>query len=496
MGNLTGARRALLVVVAAGLLIVGLPAHASAPTSPACTPAGSPLLVGTVGCRTITTHLLGNGIQAPFAYYVSPSCGSAPCPVLYLLHGFGGDYTEMVGTPSHPSAWVASLTSRPPPGFQSAPWLHADTSHWVAAPPLPMILVAPLGQTLPGGYGPAAGLDSYWVDWNPRYAAGGDSPRYGTPPPRFESFLLDELIPYVTAAFPTGSGRAWRSIGGVSLGGYGAYKDGLRHPDQFSSMLSVSGAMNFLFAPGVDPPRVPLGVGFPVPLPGIALPAVTGLLPVGGLPSQAQSLLTALDALGDPVADQAYFRGNMPRDLAMNGSLGIDGFVNDTIPRRTADLSDPVSIAFEDAVFPMNVDMQLAFADSGIPNTFAVHQGVHSDVYRNAWLRGLEEYAFARMAHPSPMPPSFNYRTVDRSFSIWGWTVTVDRPNVSFLTLRAVSCHAVSLQGSGRVTITVPPSCGTSRAGHTTFTVDLGPSFPVDFGAVPVTGRTVTVRLA
>ena len=78
----------------------------------------------------------------------------------------------------------------------------------------------------------------------------------GNPPPRFSSFLTGELLPYVEAHFPTSTGRAWRALAGTSLGGYGSYKNGLQHPDVWSSMGSVSGAHNFLFGPGVDPSAV------------------------------------------------------------------------------------------------------------------------------------------------------------------------------------------------------------------------------------------------
>ncbi|MHB8463541.1 MAG: alpha/beta hydrolase [Acidimicrobiales bacterium] len=516
------ARRAALIaaLLTAPLALSAPAARATIRADAGCRPVArqARLVVGTVACQRITTHLLGDGIAAPFAYYVPPECDPVRrvrCPVLYLLHGFGGDFTEMVGTASKPSAWISSLTSRPPAGFESAPWAHADPAQWVAASHIPIILVAPRGQTLPGGYGPGPGLDSYWVDWNPRYAAGGDSTRYATPPPRFESFLLDELIPYVTRTFPTGAGRSWRAIGGVSLGGYGAYKDGLHHPDQFTAMLSISGAMNFLFAPGIDPalPSSPVGVQPPVQLPVLALPAPTGVVPSKALPSQAGTFLTALDALGDPLADHAYFRGNMPRDLAMNArasaratpSFGIDGFVNDTIARRTQDLTDPVAVAYEDVVFPMNIDMQLAFTSERVVNTFAIHPGLHSDAYRNAWIRGLEEFAYARLAHPDgrgtppPEPTTFDYRSTSTNFSIWGWHVAVARPTVEFLAMRSVSCRAVTLQGSGRVRVTVPPSCHAGYAGATTFAVDLGPSFPftepAGAGALPIYGRTVTVPL-
>ena len=497
-------------LVVAMAVSLAAPASTAAPNG-SCAAPDAPLVVGRVACKTVTTHTLGHGIAAPFAYYVPPECDPvrhSRCPVLYLLHGFGGDFSEMVGTPDAPSAWVAALSKAPPAGFEAAPWTHADPKSWLPATPLPIILVAPRGQTLPGGYGPAPGLDSYWTDWNPRYAAGGDQPKYATPPPRFTTFLVSELVPFVEAHFPTGTGRPWRAIAGVSLGGFGAYKNGLQHPDTWTSMLSVSGAHNFLFAPGLDPRATAarLHIAPPFPVPFVPLPGLLQQIPTAALPSQASTFLTALLALGDPVADQAYFRGNTPRDLAMNGrAIGIDGFVNDTVPRRQDDIGDVTSQAFEDIVLPMNVDMQLAFRDEHVRNTFAVHQGLHSDAYRNAWFRGLEEFAYARLRHPAGggasarAPASFDYRTVATDFAIWGWRVQVDRPATEFLTLRQVSCRSFTAQGTGVVTVTVPPSCRTGVHGRTTFSVDLGPGMPTSdpagLGSLGQYGRTTTVRL-
>jgi hypothetical protein len=448
-------------------------------------------VVGTVACQELTTRDLGDGIPAPFEYYVPPACSPGTgtrCPVLYLLHGFGGSYTEMLGTPgTTSSAWVQALDHVPPPGFESAPWQYYDPRTWGPAPAISFILVAPLGQTLPGGYGPAAGLDSYWVDWNPRYALGGDQQRYATPPPRFEDFLTHELPAFVESFLPAEPGRSGRAIAGVSLGGYGAFKEGLQHPDLWSSMISVSGAHNFLF--GAAPPPLPPSFSPPMPITYTRLPAPTG--PVAGAPAPQQlgTFLTALDAFGDPVADQAYFRGNMPTDLAVNGrsGIGIDSFVNDMVARRPQDAGDT---PFEVIVFPMNMDMQAAFDVTGVANTFAVHQGVHSDVYRNAWFRGLEEFAWDHAQNPDPAPASFEYRSISTDFSIWGWKFSGRRTPVEFLDLSDVSCEGLTLQGSGSWTVTPPPRCGSPHS----VTVDLGPSGPVDQPA-PVFGRTVTVTL-
>jgi len=476
-----------------------------------------------VACRTMTSALVGNGVTTAFSYYLPSACSaSSPCPVLYLLHGFGGDYHSMLGTAAKPSGWVRSLDSGPPidPRQVADPWNYAnpdDPDHrWITLEPIRFILVAPHGRTVPGGYGPAPDLDSFWADWNPRYASGGDSQSYDTPPPRFERFLLDELMPFVEANVPTEPRREWRALAGTSLGGYGSYKNGLQHPDVWSSMGSVSGAHNFLFAPAPDPIQAtaPIGIQPPAPLPVQPLPGIGGRVPL--LPDPLTGFGVALVALGDPAADQAYFRGNMPRDLAMNArasaggqaSLLIRGFVNDAIPRRQEDLTDPGAQAFEDIVLPMNLAMEAAFTAEQVERHFEIHPGLHSDPYRTPYLRAQIAAQYAHVRHPPdalggtgsplPLPTAFDYRSIGTDFTIWGWRFQVERQPIEFLNLRQVSCSGLTLQGTGEVTVTVPSSCSAYR-GPNPVVVDLGPSFPIDepagASALPVYGRTVRVAL-
>lgn len=484
-----------------------------------CADAGPPAAVGTVGCMRLDSAALGG--TTAFSYFVPEACLGAVCPTLYLLHGFGGDHTSMLGTKDAPSAWVAALTSGPPvdPRGVPDPWNYSDPAGWTKLAAIDFILIAPHGRTLVGGFGPAGDLDGFWADWNPRFAAGGDSQRYPTPPPRFETFLLDELIPFVERAFPAGRGRAWRALAGTSLGGYGSYKNGLQHPDGWSSIGSVSGAHNFLFVPAPDPSD---GVASapslaPVaPLPYQPLPGVLSRAPL--LPAPLAGFGVALIALGDPVADQAFFRGNMPRDLAMNGrasaggasSLHVRGFVNDTIARRAADYENPPGLAgaqaFETIVFPMNVEMELAFSAEQVERRFEIHPGVHSGTYWNAFLRGQVASQYQHVRHadgggsPPPAPTSFDYRSIRTDFTVWGWSFHVERRPIEFLNLRAVSCAGLTLQGTGKVTVGVPASCGTGRGGAPIFEVDLGPSYPTDepagASAASAYGSTAHVALA
>ena len=58
-----------------------------------------------------------------------------------------------------------------------------------------------------------------------------------------ENDLVKDIIPLVDRTFPVKAERAGRCIGGLSMGGFGAVKLGLKHPDLFASVSSHSGAL-------------------------------------------------------------------------------------------------------------------------------------------------------------------------------------------------------------------------------------------------------------
>ena len=132
--------------------------------------------------------------------------GAGPWPVVYLLHGMFDDHTA---------------------------WLHKATilEH---AQRLGLMLVLPDG-----------GLGFY-----------RDVP--GTAR-RYESHIL-ELVGQVDATFRTIPGK--RGIGGLSMGGYGALRLGLNHPDLFTSVTAHSSVADV--ARWVrEKPNLPLADAFP-----------------------------------------------------------------------------------------------------------------------------------------------------------------------------------------------------------------------------------------
>jgi hypothetical protein len=55
----------------------------------------------------------------------------------------------------------------------------------------------------------------------------------------WEDFMTQEVVPYIDANFKTLANRDSRGIAGVFIGGYGAIRFGMRHPDIFGSVYAM-----------------------------------------------------------------------------------------------------------------------------------------------------------------------------------------------------------------------------------------------------------------
>lgn len=118
-------------------------------------------------------------------------------PVLYLLHGGSGAFRDW-----HKSVSEPGLVGRMAEEYN-------------------LIIVTP-------GVGPA----SYYYD-SPML----DSVRY-------ETYLIDELIPHIDKNYRTLAKKESRAITGLSMGGHGAITLSAEHPDLFIAAGSMSGVMN------------------------------------------------------------------------------------------------------------------------------------------------------------------------------------------------------------------------------------------------------------
>ncbi len=115
------------------------------------------------------------------------------------------------------------------------------------------------------------GLTGNWEDWSRKtnlaaYAAAysliivmpdGENSWYTNsavrPDYRYEDFIVREMVSYVDTNYRSIADRHARAIAGLSMGGYGAMKLGLKFPQVYSALGSFSGALG-LAQPGLKPP--------------------------------------------------------------------------------------------------------------------------------------------------------------------------------------------------------------------------------------------------
>jgi len=127
------------------------------------------------------------------AMVILPEGKQGPFPVLYLLHGLSDDHT----------IWTR----------------RTSLERYVEGTPL--IVVMPNGER------------SFYTD------------SQSNPKAAFETYIARDLIGFVDSTFHTIPRREGRVIGGLSMGGYGALKLALKHPNLFCAAVSHSGALAF-----------------------------------------------------------------------------------------------------------------------------------------------------------------------------------------------------------------------------------------------------------
>jgi enterochelin esterase-like enzyme len=195
---------------AAGLAQVFPPGHV-APTV-AC---GDPVRAS---ARSLVTRILPDGPRAPDGSlaFTAGACVYLPpgyehsglrYPVIYLLHGGGGDQADAV-TFGHIRALMDERIA-------------ADRRN--AA-----IVVMPDGMT------------GHWYD--------SDDGTF-----RNETYVVDSVVPYVDHRFRTIATRAGRAVDGVSNGGHGALLLAAKHPALFGVAGGMSSNLDALTLPGLGP---------------------------------------------------------------------------------------------------------------------------------------------------------------------------------------------------------------------------------------------------
>lgn len=153
---------------------------------------GTVIETGIVKSRLLKTDVQYS-VYLPYDYNVS----ERSYPAFYLLHGHGDDET----------GWI-----------QLGEIAHYADQSISSGNATPMIIVMP------------DGFKSYYIN-------SYDSAIL------YEDFFFTELMPHVEKKYRIRTGRKFRAIGGLSMGGYGAFLYAMKHPDIFSCATPLSAAV-------------------------------------------------------------------------------------------------------------------------------------------------------------------------------------------------------------------------------------------------------------
>ena len=254
----------------------------------------------------------------------------------------------------------------------------------------------------------------------------------------WETYHMDQLLPWVDANLRTITTRDQRAIAGLSQGGFCSLSYAARHPDRFGIALGYSGAPDIWYDPDAR----------------AGARAVINATEVGlsGVPPDT--------FFGDPVSDGINWAAHDPATLAENlrqtrmylyWGNGQQGPYDSTF--------SPGASGIEQAIWRDNVDFQARLNALGIPAYFNDYgPGTHSWPYWARDLRWSIGQITADFAHPAPAPSQITYTSGEDQYSVFGWSVAMHRSARELVTLASASRRGFQLSGSGSATVTTPPA--------------------------------------
>ena len=154
---------------------------------------------------TVKSDIMNTDVK--YSIYLPESYdGKKKYPVLYMLHGYGGNNND----------WLQDNTGSIWAGGGTMP---AYAREYAEKTGKELIIVAPDG-----------GNNFYCDGFN-----GG---------PKYMSFFFQEFIPYIESTYAIKAEKKSRAIGGLSMGGYGSLYYGTLHPEMFCYVYACSAAIN------------------------------------------------------------------------------------------------------------------------------------------------------------------------------------------------------------------------------------------------------------
>jgi S-formylglutathione hydrolase FrmB len=254
--------------------------------------------------------------------------------------------------------------------------------------------------------------------------------------PEWETFHIDQLIPWVDRDLRTIRSRGGRAIAGLSQGGFCSMSYAARHPDLFGTALSFSGA------------------------PDIAYDAEAQSLvtPIINLTETALDDVPANSMFGPRATEEINWAAHDPTTLAENlADTRLFMFTGNGMLGPFDKGPNPLAEAIEAGVEQLTKLFHARLEALGIPSYFDDYgPGTHSWPY---WARDLRQSIGPLMddfAHPLPLPAKVTYESAEPSYEVYGWRVKLHPDVERFSTLAGAWMYGFSLSGSGGATVLTP----------------------------------------
>jgi len=199
------------------------------------------LVVDQITSPSLEDNLLGDPATREVIVYLPPSYDQGGhFPVVYLLHGFTGNARTFASNAFTGLYWPAE-SDFPEGGIYS---LLNDLI--IAGELKEMIVVMPDASNMYGG------------SWYTNSELTGN----------YEDYIVEDLVGYIDSNYRTLPSRDSRAIVGHSMGGYGAMKLAMKHPDVFGAVASHGGALYLEVLKALMPAVIeenPAGITGPAP---------------------------------------------------------------------------------------------------------------------------------------------------------------------------------------------------------------------------------------
>jgi S-formylglutathione hydrolase FrmB len=254
---------------------------------------------------------------------------------------------------------------------------------------------------------------------------------------KWETFHIDQLIPWIDGNLRTLTDRGHRAIAGLSQGGFCSLSYAARHPDLFSIALGYSGAPEIYYDPQIRAGAKLIINATEVGLDQKAPDSMFGNIFTNGVNWAAHDTATIAENLR---ATHMYmYWGN-----------GFPGPYDSGAPNGGANL-------IEGAVDQDNQAFQKRLNSLNIPAYYDYYgNGTHSFAYWAQDLRDSIDFIANDFAANEPDPSTWTYTSGDDGYSVYGFDVAMHRTVREFSTLRYAGPQSFTLSGSGSATVTTP----------------------------------------